>query len=231
MALSIDYLYNFCKRLIRKNQAGGLTNTDFQLFFNDAQGSYQDDLLGRWQARNAGKTGQNTGLIEDETIIQKLSAFIKPLPLTITTGTTEKPSDFVYRLALRINGVDVFKINHNQIATVNASVIDPPSIAADKYYFVEYGKTLAIPNGSYFFLPNTVTIADLDYISTPENVVWGYTWDADGRQVYNSATSVQSAWDNNSNREITKRILTNLGVSFKDADFANFGKSVQLTGE
>lgn len=231
MALSIDYLYNFCKRLIRKNQAGGLSSTDFQIFFNDAQGTYQDDLLGRWQARNSGKTGLNTGLIEDETIIQKLSAFIKPLPLTITTGTSEKPADFVYRLALRINGVDVFKINHNQIATINASVIDPPSIAADKYYFVEYGKTLLVPNGYYLFLPNTVTVAVLDYISTPVNVVWGFTYDADDRQVYNASTSVQSQWDSNSNREITKRVLTNLGVSFKDSDFLNFGKSVQLTGE
>lgn len=229
MALSIDYLFNFCKKLIRKNQAGGLTSTDFQLFFNDAQGSYQDDLLGRWQARNSGKTGANTGLIEDETIIQKLSPFIKPLPLSISTGVAQKPDDFIYRLALRINGKDVFKINHNQIATVNESVIDPPT--ANKPYFVEYGKSIANPNGYYLFLPDTVTSADLDYISTPVNVVWGYTWDDDGRQVYNAGTSVQSQWDNNSNREITKRMLTNLGVSFKDADFANFGKSVQLTGE
>lgn len=229
MALSVDYLYNFCKRLIRKNQAGGLSSTDFQLFFNDAQGSYQDDLLGRWQARNSGKTGVNTGLIEDETIIQKLSPFIKPLPLTISTGITQKPDDFIYRLALRINGKDVFKINHNQIATVNESVIDPPTV--NKPYFVEYGKSIANPNGYYLFLPNTVTSADLDYISTPINVVWGFTYDENDRQVYNAGTSVQSQWDNNSNREITKRMLTDFGVTFKDADFANFGKSVQLTGE
>lgn len=231
MALSVDYTYNFILSLMKKNQAGGLKSNDFNVQWNDAQGSYQDDLLGRFQARNNGKTGLNTGLIEDETIMQKLSAFVVPYTLTITSGIAQKPSDFVYRLALRINGKDCYKINYNQIATVNDSVIDPPSIADNMYYFVEYGKSITNPTGYYSFLPNTVTAADLDYISTPVDVKWGFTYDSQDRQIYNSGLSVQPQWDNNSCREITKRMLTNLGVSFKDTDFANFGKSVQLTGE
>lgn len=231
MSLSVDYIYKFVLRLIRKSQAGGLGNEDFQIQWNDAQGSYQDDLLGRFQQRANGKTGLNTGLIEDETILQKLSPFITPVTLTVLSGKADKPIDFIYRLAERINGKDVFKINHNQIATVNDSVIDPPSIDTNTYYFVEYGKTVLNPNGYYLYLPDTVTSADLDYIATPKDIKWGFTWDDDGRQVYDIGLSVQSQWDNNSNREITKRMLTNLGVSFKDADFMNFGKSVQLTGE
>jgi hypothetical protein len=223
MALSVDYLYKFCLDLIKKNQAGGLKSTAFDLNWNDAQGSYQDDLLGRFQARNSGKTGINTGLIQDETILQKLAPFTKPVTLTIATGVSDKPTDFIFRLALRINGVDAYKINHAQIWSVTSSVIDPQSVPDNKYYFVEY-------EDYYKFLPNTVTSADLDYIATPVDVVWGFTFDANNRQVYNSGTSVQPKWDNNSCREITKRMLTNLGVSFKDADFQNFGKSVQATG-
>lgn len=224
MALSVDYLYKFSLNLIRKNQAGGLASTEFANQWNDAQGSYQDDLLGRFQARNNGKTGLNTGLIEDETILQKLSPFAKPVTLAISSGVSDKPSDFVYRLAIRVGGKDCFKINYNQIANVNDSVIDPPSTTTNTTYFVEY-------EGYYKFLPDTVTSADLDYITTPPNVLWGFTFDGSGRQVYNSGTSVQPKWDNNSCREITKRMLSNLGVSFKDKDFENFGKSVQLTGE
>lgn len=225
MILSVDYIYQFALKLMKKNQAGGLPSIEFCYQWNDAQNTYQDDLLGRFQARNNGKTGANTGLIEDETILQKLSPFIKPLPLTVTSGNADKPDNFVYRLALRINGVDVYKINHNQIANVNSSVIDPPSVSDNKYYFVEY-------EGYYYFLPRTgITTADLDYIETPRNIVWGYTWDADGRQVYNSGTSVQPQWNPNSCREITKRMFTNIGLSFKDKDFEAFGKSVQLTGE
>ncbi len=224
MALSVDYLYKFVLRLIKKNQAGGLKSTDFDINWNDSQGSYQDDLLGRFQGAAKSKTGLNTGLIEDETILQKLDPFTTPVTLDITTGIASKPSDLVFRLAMRINGKDVYKIRHNQIATINDNVIDPPSITDNTYYFVEY-------LNYYSFLPNTVTEVDLDYITTPIDVKWGYTYDGDGRQVYSETFSVQPQWDNNSCREITKRMLTNLGVSFKDADFMNFGKSVQLTGE
>jgi hypothetical protein len=71
----------------------------------------------------------------------------------------------------------------------------------------------------------------LEYIAYPRDVLWGFTYDEEGRQVYNEGTSIQPQWDNMSCREITKRMLTNLGVVFKDPDFLNFGKSVQLTGE
>lgn len=228
MALTADTLFKFTLKLMKKNQAGGLSNVEFESFWNDEQGSYQDDLLGRWQARNNGKTGINTGLIEDETVIQKLSPFISPTDLTITSGNCDKPTNFVYRLAFRINGEDGYKINPNQIATVNSSVIDAPSIANNKFYFVEY-------EDYYYILPHTlptvaITTAQLDYIRVPNDIRWGYTWDDDGRQVYNSGLSIQPEWDDNSCREITKRVLKKLGVSFKDADFANFGQSVITTG-
>jgi len=231
MALSVDYLYKFVLDLMKKNQAGGLKSTAFELQWNDAQGSYQDDLLGRWQMRNSGKTGLNTGLIEDETVLQKLAPFITPATISISGGKGNKPDDFVFRLAMRINGQDVYKINHNQIATVNDSIIDAPSITTDTYYFVEYGKTLSNPNGYYYYLPTTVTEVDLDYIITPPDIKWGYDYDSIGKQRYQVGLSTQSLWDSNSNREITKRMLVTLGVSFKDNDFVNFGKSVQMTGE
>jgi hypothetical protein len=48
--------------------------------------------------------------------------------------------------------------------------------------------------------------------------------------VYSAGTSVQPLWDSNSCREITRRVLDTLGVSFKDADFSNFGNRVVNTG-
>jgi len=222
--MTIDDIYKFCLDLIKKNQAGGLKASSFQYQWNDAQTSYQDDLLGRFQLRSNGKTGFNTGLIEDETILQKLSPFITSnSALTVTAGVSAKPANFVYRIGLRVGGYDCYKILQSQIASVNNSVIDPPSAATNTYYFYE-------DKNGFTFLPSTITTAALDYIVSPTDVVWGYSI-VSGRQVYDSATSVQSQWDSNSNREITKRMLTNLGVSFKDADMENFGKSVQLTGE
>lgn len=181
MALTTDYLYKFALKLMRSNQAGKLSATEFQFHWNDQSYAMFADLLGRFQARNNGKEGANTGLILNETILQKLSPFTKPLPIAVSAGNATKPSDFSYRLALRVNGKDCDKINHNQIANVNADTIDPPSIANGKCYFVEY-------QDYFYLLPRTgITTVDLDYVSIPKKIVWAYTVDADGRQQYNSS--------------------------------------------
>lgn len=306
MSLSVDYLFNFCKILIRKNQSVGIDSVEFGLHWNAASLSFLNDLLGPFQAKNNGKTGINTGLIEDETIFQKLSPFTKPASISIVSGNVTKPIDFQYRLAFRINGRDAYKINHGQIANVIADTIDPPSVTDNTYYFVEYGNT-------YYLLPHTlpttgITTADLDYIATPQNALWAYTYDTNNRKVYNASgitgldviyggigyatptiafsapaaggvqatatlivvagvitavvmtnigngyagltptftitgssttpanfgsplVSVSPLWDDLSSMEITKRMLTTLGVSLHDKDFENFGRAVITTGE
>lgn len=226
MALSVDYIYQFALKLIRKNQAGGLSAAEFKYHWNDAGATYMDDLLGRFQARANGKSGVNTGIIQNETILGKLTPFTKPASLSVSaiTGQADKPADFLYELGLRVGINDVFKITKDQIPEVLSSVIDAPSTTNGTYYATDY-------EDYYQFYPTASYTALLDYISVPIDVVWGYTFDGDGRQVYDVATSVQPQWDNNSCREITKRMLTNLGVSFHDQEFEQFGKSVQLTGE
>ena len=225
MAVSVDYIYNYCLDLINKNQAGGLNNEKFENLWNGEQNAYQSDLLGNFQARNNSKTGINTGLIENETIMQKLSPFItKEVYSSFTSGQATKPDDFIYRLSLMTNGYDCHKINHNQRSAVNHSVIDAPSVINNTYYFLEY-------EDYYEFLPSTVTSATLDYVKVAPAIKWGFTYDADGRQVYNSGTSIQPLWDNISCMEITKRMLKSLGITFKDKDFENFGNSVIQTAD
>jgi hypothetical protein len=224
MALTVDYCYQFVLDLMRKNQSGGLKSTTFQYFWNDSQAAYQDDLLGRFQARSNTKEGANTGLIEDETIIAKLTPFMQPVTLTVSAGQVTKPSDFVYTLAMRVGNYKVYQIDKDEIWSVQNSVIDPPSSATNTYYFTEY-------SNYYLIYPNTVTSVSLDYIQTPPDVIWAYTFDGNGRQVWNPSASVNPLWSNNSCREITKRMLKLLGVSFSSQDFEQFGQSVQTQGE
>jgi hypothetical protein len=224
MALSVDYIKQFTFGLIRKNQSAGLRNQDWQYFRNDSQGSYQDDLLGRFQGRSNTKEGANTGLIEDETIIAKLTPFMIPVTIPVSGGQAIKPADFIYTLAMRCNGFKVYQVDKDEIQDINNSVIDPPSIQANKYYFTEYGNY-------YLIYPNAVGSIDLDYIQTPPDIVWNFSFDANNNQVYNSVGSVDPKWSNNSCREITKRMLKVIGVSFADQDFEQFGQSVLTQGE
>lgn len=225
MAWDVNQIFSLLKFLLNKNQAGSISATDFFFTWNTEQSAYQSDLLGKWQARNNGKSGANTGLILNETLLTELTPFTHTIDLLIISGQATRPDDFIYQLALRKDGAKVLGIKHGQIASVNDSVIDPPSVADNKYYAVEY-------ENLYSILPDTTTgNLTLDYISTCPDIVWGFTLDGNGRQVYDVVTSVQPLWDQNSIVQITKRSLKSLGVHFKDQDFSQFGQSNVTTGD
>lgn len=178
MAWDTDKIYTFQRWLINKNQAGGITSQDFFLSWNSEQSQYMSDLLGRWQRNSNNKTGVNTGLIENETIMTKLAPFTNNTSITVTSGQAIKPSNYAYALALRINNAKVFQINHDQIWSMLEDVIDPPSIAANSYYYAEYLNYFSI-------YPAAATPLQLDWIQSAQDIVWAYTFDANNRQVYN----------------------------------------------
>lgn len=223
MTWTVNDILKLVQKLTRKNQSGSISAEDLFYMWNSEQLMYFNDIIGRWEARSNGKSGQNTGLILNETILTDLAPFIIPTSLTVTDGRADKPSGFEYMLALRINEKKVYLIRPDQVASVNDSVIDPPSVADDKYYVTEY-------EDYYSVLPSTVTSLSLDYIVAPEDIKWAFTFDSDNRQVYNPGLSVQPKWANTTIVTITKRTLDNFGVSWKDTDFINYGKSAQASG-
>lgn len=225
MALTSDYVYKFMLLLARKNQSGSISAGDFGNFWNAAQNAFFADLMGRFNKSSNSKLRGQTGLIENETIMTKLAPLIRTTSLAPSAGVVTKPSDFVYALALRINGFKVFQVDHDQVWAINDDVIDPPSIAEDSYYYTEY-------QGGYSLLPATVTSnMDLDYICYPPLVSWIFTNDSSGRQVYDPINSVGPVWNNVDASEITQRALKLLGVSFKSEDMTRFGESTIETGD
>ncbi len=225
MPWSVDNIYQYTRFLTNKNQSGGISSTDLFNAWNGEQAMLHNDLVGRWQKQNNTKTGVASGMVEDEVTIAMMSPFIVPVVgLAVSGGLGFKPSDYIYGLALRINGAKVFSISHDMIASVNDDVIDPPSLIDNKYYYTEYL--------SYFSIyPAGATAMDLDYVAETTDIVWGFTFDANGRQVYNPATSVQPKWNKNTTIEITRRTLKSFGLHFDSREFENFGQSNIQTGD
>lgn len=224
MPWSVDNIYQYTRFLTNKNQAGGISATDLFNAWNGEQAMQHQDLVGRWQKQSNTKTGIMSGLIEDEVTISMLSPFIVPVTIAVAGGLGFKPTDYIYGIALRINGAKVFSVSHDTVWAVIDDVIDPPSIPDDSYYYTEYL--------SYFsFLPATVTTFDLDYVAETTDIVWGFTLDGNNRQVYNPATSVQPKWNKNTTIEITRRALKSFGLHFDSREFENFGQSNIQTGD
>jgi hypothetical protein len=224
MPWSVDNIYQYTRFLMNKNQAGGISATDLFNAWNAEQAKYHDDLVGKWEKQNLTRTGVMSGLIEDEITISKLSPFIVPVTINVAGGLGFKPADYIYGVALRINDAKVFQVAHDTIWAVKDDVIDPPSIAEDSYYYTEYL--------TYFlFLPPAIKTFDLDYVAETTDIVWGFTLDANNRQVYNPATSVQPKWNKNTVITITDRTLKLFGLHFDSREFEQFGESNIRTGD
>ena len=225
MAWTVDNIMYFFRFHLRKNQAGGISATDLFYAWNTEQTMYHNDIVGRWQAKGNGKVGNNIGMIQDETILTDLAPFTILSTIAISGGDVTKPSGFIYTADIRIGNSKVEHITPDQFDAVLNSVLDPPLVADSKYYYTEY-------EDYYYLLPHSVTgSVILSYIAAPTDIVWGYTIDGNGRQVYDVATSVQPQWNQDTIVTICKRALTSFGVSFKDQDFEQFGRTAQLTGD
>lgn len=231
MAWSTNDIFSFLKFLLRKNQAGSISATDYFYAWNSEQASTHEDLLGKWQNRANGKTGVNIGLIQDETMLTKLAPFTISTTLTISGGFADWPADMIYQLALRVGNSKITHFNKDERWSIEDSVIDPPSLADNCFYYTEYASGTDGIRGKYEFLPSTINQATLDYVASCTDIVWAYTLDGQGRQVYDATNSVQPKWDQNTIVSITKRALKSLGVSFKDQDFTQFGQSNIVTGD
>lgn len=217
MAWSVDQIYKAVLFQIRKNQSGSLSAGEFFFTWNMEQSSYQTDLIGRYQKKTNSKQGINTGLIENEVTMTKLSPFTKTTTIPITAGKATKPVGTIYNMALKINGAKVYQVNPNQKWSVIDDVIDPPDIPENSYYYTEY-------EDYYSILPAGATSLELDYILTATDVVWGFDLVA-GRQQYNAGNSTQPLWDQASIIEITQACLKTLGVSYSSQDFEQYGES------
>lgn len=224
MPWSVDNIYSYSRFLTNKNQAGGISSTDLFNAWNGEQAMLHQDVVGRWQKQSNTKTGIMSGLIEDEVTISMLAPFIVPATVPVAGGLGFKPVDYIYGVALRINGAKVFSVTHDTIYAVNDDVIDPPSIPDNRYYYTEYL--------TYFsFMPSAVTTFNLDYVAETNDIVWGFTLDGNNRQIYNPATSVQPKWNKNTVIEITRRTLKSFGLHFDSREFENFGQSNIQTGD
>lgn len=228
--MNVDYAYKYILWQMNKNQAGSVSATEFGYLYNSEQLAFTNDLLGAWQRNNNSKQGNLTGLIENQTILNKLAPCTLEVLLEFVNGYAKAPIDYLYNLGLLRNGHKMFYLTKDQLYNLEKDVIDTPSIANNIYYFTDlYSSIYSAKRERYFYsYPQFSGRGKLWYITKPIDVVWAFTI-VSGRQVYNEIDSVDPIWDDITAQEICNRCLKKLGVHFKDGDFVNYGNSVIQT--
>lgn len=224
--------YQFIQFLIRKNQTGNVTPTEYQLAYNTAQRDYYDMLLGRVEQFQYGKPVARIGLGMSSKIAKDLAPFKKTNITINVTGATPPygggqaayPNDFHFLAAMFDTTYrKVERIDDTKIAARLNSKINPLTDTSSPFY-VESANAWSI-------YPAGVSQVIINYYRLPVSVVWGYTTNSNGRAVYDPNSSVQPEWDDPSNDEILGRAIRLMGISFSDEEKVKFGEEVINRGE
>ena len=215
-----DDVYQSMLKTSRKNQSGSLTKSDFEKFYNLAQYQYFNDLKGRFQ-RSMAASG---GTFNDETTSTKLSPFINLNTVVgATNGLAIKPSNFVRLQAMRTTGGKAIQSSsYDRLASRIDSAIDPLTNDAPCYI---QGATV------WQIYPITVAAVNIDYLRLPLKVVWGFTYNAQGRQVFDLQNSSNPEWLDDDAQEIAVRALKLFGTSIKDGELISLGEQTNIKGE
>jgi len=221
--MTVDQCYSILKFIVRKNQLGSLSPTDFQFAFNTAQRNYYDLLVGRIEQYQYGRPVPRIGLSMTDNVVSRLMPFESSTSASITNGLVTKPNGFNKLLAMYTpNNYRVYRIEENRFAERIQDSIDP--IDEANAFYVEQSTNWRV-------YPTTLSTVTLKYLTIPTDVVWNYTTDGSGRAVYNPTGSVDPLWYNNDIDEIVARAAKIIGVSLKEPTLTQFGESVIAKGE
>jgi len=236
-SMTVDQCYSILRFIVRKNQLGSLSPSDFQYAFNTAQRNYYDLLVGRIEQYQYGRPIPRIGLSMTDNVVSRLMPFESSITLTTAVGdglvvtgsgssatlVATKPTGINKLLAMyTANKYRVYRIEENRFAERIQDSIDP--IDEANAFFVEQ-------SADWRIYPATLTSLTLKYLTVPADVVWAYTTDGSGRPVYTSTGSVNPLWYNNDIDEIVARAAKIIGVSFKEGALTQFGEQVIAKGE
>jgi hypothetical protein len=221
--MTVDDAYRILRFIVRKNQLGSLSPSDFQDAFNTAQRNYYDLLIGRIEQYQYGSAKPRIGLGLTDNVVSRLMPFYNETDLTVSSGAVAKPVGLnkIYSI-FTTNMYRVYRLEENRLSERLQDSIDP--IDEANAFYVETYSTLNI-------YPTTLTTVHMTYFNSPVDVKWNYTLDGSGRPVYSASGSVQPVWLPNDYDEIIARAAKIIGVSLKEPMDIQYGEQVIAKGE
>ena len=222
--MDVNQLYILAQDILNKNQNGYLPPDTFNLLINQGQISFLDYLLGEFQQYQYQKAQPRVQFSQNQTVRQRLSPLIYGYLLHVDgTGFSPYPGDYQQDDAMwTYYGFQKIKyVEQNQLRSYYNSRIDP--YQTNPFYLIE--------DIGFRFYPQSIGFAQLNYVRTPPQIVWGYTLDGNGRPVYNPATSVQPIWYETDLLEILARLLRMVGVSLQINEVSQYAEEIKNKGQ
>lgn len=225
--INVNDVYEAVKSLLRKNQQGYLTPSEFIRYANISNKSRFNEIYGRPQTIINGKQTRES-YAESQQIDEKLSIYlVSAVSQSVDSGgKIDKPVGLLRMASIKHNNggvlVKVRRRNQDQEADMASSVVMPPT--AEYPFYVDYGTY-------YQIYPKNIGDVDWSYLASPVDVVWAYTLDDRDRPIYDPDNSVDFQLEDSEIGNIIAKILVYAGKSVGDVSAIQLGSQQQITGE
>lgn len=222
--MTADTVYRIMKFAIKKAMNGDFTPSEFNDVFNIASKGYESYLIGELEQYQFGRPVPRIQYSQNKVARQKITPLIYGYNLTVdSTGFSPYPGDYAL-------GDTMFKTYGNtairycepeKLDTTVNSGIDP--IATNPIFLIE--------DRGFRFYPITIATSKLNYVRNVPDTVWGYTTDANGREVYSQAHSTNPIWSEIDIFEVIVRALALVGVNLQLNVVIGYAQQIKTGGE
>jgi len=172
---------------------------------------------------------------------QKVTDTVKPFIVTknipiSSNGKVLYPNDYYFFLALGTYNKDEYisetakcndegiTPNYNNITQVPIKLIDNDKFRVRNLSPLYAGNTdfpfATMYNDYIQVAPRNLGVCFMDYLKTPNTPIWGYTLDSFGLPIYDSATSTNFDWDENTENDLVRMVCLYFGLEVREYDFS-----------
>jgi len=222
--MDVNEVFVLIKYIINKNQNGLFDRSDFFAVINQAQRQYQSWLLGSFQTYTPGRPIAKVELGQNSVVRQRLSPVIYRATLTIDgSGNATYPANYIQTDSMYMvtGNKRIRNVQQNALDSNINSVIDP--VATNPIYLIE--------DTRFQFYPVTLVNSKLTYVGDAPDIVWGFTLDGNGREIYDAGTSVQPVWDDIAILDIIDRALKMPAINLQNVSAMQYASELKSLGQ
>tara|TARA_R110000782_G_scaffold191760_2_gene281594 strand:- start:2304 stop:3035 length:732 start_codon:yes stop_codon:yes gene_type:complete len=233
---SVERVYKTLKDLVNKDQRGFITPAVFNQFASVAQMNVYNRLFDRMT--RSSRMGQRPASSKES--LEDLSTFTKQATLTLSSGITDKPSDFARAVTINTITNVILGVSQSNLVQIvyNTDHIDriinsdimapsddaPVALISDKIeVFPNTGTNITSIVLRYYKLPQGIN--PTTQAKTTAQPSFGYTSAVTGVELYSAANSVDFELPEMYFTDLIDEVAELIGVSLRDKDVFSYASS------
>lgn len=221
--MTVEELYNIILFIIDKNSGqGDVSVEEFNNVINRAQYQYQNYLVGEIQQYQYGRPFSRIDYSHNQKIRQRLTHSIYNYNLTVTSGVSPFPGDYLLTDALRTTTDQAIRFaSQDRLAAFLDDQIDP----------VATNPCFVIASNGFTIYPDTITSARLTYVRKAPEIRYAVTYNGNNQPIYDPANSLSPVWSEIDCYEIVVRALAMMGVPLQLQQVQAYANNIKVNGQ